>query len=97
MRMMLKAVMDTETGNEAIRSGALPKVLEQIMQQLKPEAAYFYPDNGKRTMLMVFDMEHPSQIPPTLEPLFQGAEATVQLTPVMTAEDLMRGVQEAHG
>lgn len=33
MRMMLKAVMDTEMGNAAIRNGSLAKVIEQVVQQ----------------------------------------------------------------
>ncbi len=42
-------------------------------------------------------MQDPSQIPPTLEPLFQIGEASVYLTPVMNREDLMSGLQQARG
>jgi hypothetical protein len=97
MRMLLKAHMDTRTANEANRTGSMQERLGELMNRLNPEAAYFYPENGKRTMIVVFDMEHPSQIPPTIEPLFQGAEATVSLTPVMNAEELRAGLQEAQG
>ena len=43
MRMMLKFRFPVETGNEAIRSGKVAKVFERIMEELKPEAAYFFP------------------------------------------------------
>jgi hypothetical protein len=48
-------------------------------------------------VFLVFDMQDPSQIPPTVEPLFQGAEASVHLTPVMNRDDLQSGLQEALG
>ena len=97
MRMLLKAHMDTRKANEGNQDGTLPERLGQLMDQLQPEAAYFYPENGKRTVFIVFDMQDPSQIPPTLEPLFQGGEASVSLTPVMSREDLQSGVQEVYG
>lgn len=40
MRMMLKAVVDTEAGNEALRDGSVIKAIEQMVQELHPEAAY---------------------------------------------------------
>ena len=97
MRMLLKAQMDTRRANEANREGTLQETLGQMLNELQPEAAYFYPEDGKRTVLLVFDMQDPSQIPPTVEPLFQGAEASVSLTPVMTREDLQSGLHEALG
>ena len=44
MRMMLKIVIPTETGNQAIKDGSLHKILEAAMSKLKPEAAYFLPE-----------------------------------------------------
>ena len=42
------------------------------MEALKPEAAYFYPEDGKRTAIMIFDMKGSWQLPATVEPLFQA-------------------------
>ena len=69
--------------------------LEQAaaMQDLKPEAAYFYPENGKRACLMVFDMKDPSQIPVIAERFFMELNAEVTLTPVMNADDLKKGLE----
>jgi hypothetical protein len=36
MRMMLRAVMDTEKGNEAIRNGSLGKIIEGVVEQIQP-------------------------------------------------------------
>jgi hypothetical protein len=95
MRMMLKAVVDTEAGNEALRNGSMVKAIEQMMQQLNPEAAYFVgSEDGQRTCLVVFDMSDSSQIPVISEPLFQGAKARVTLTPCMNLDDLQAGLSQ---
>ena len=97
MRMLLKAHMDTRKANEGNQNGTMQERLGELLDQLQPEAAYFYPENGKRTVFIVFDMQDPSQIPPTLEPFFQTGEASVHLTPVMNREDLLSGLEKAAG
>ena len=93
MRTMLRVVMPVEKGNQAIQNGTLPRVMMSAMQDLKPEAAYFYPENGKRACLMVFDMKDPSQIPVIAERFFVELHAEVTLTPVMNADDLKKGLE----
>ena len=95
MRMLLKVSMPVEKGNEAIKSGALERTMQSTMEALKPEAAYFYPEDGRRTAFFVFDMEGSWQLPPTVEPMFQNLNASVHVTPVMNGEDLERGLKEA--
>jgi hypothetical protein len=96
MRTMLKVSIPVEKGNEAIKSGALGKTFQTTIDALKPEAAYFFPDeDGSRAALFVFDMEGSWQLPPTVEPLFQNLNASVFLTPAMTPEDLERGLKDA--
>ncbi|PRY50247.1 hypothetical protein LY71_104284 [Geodermatophilus tzadiensis] len=93
MRMMLKAVVDTEAGNEAFRNGSMIKAIEQMVQELHPEATYFTAsDDGQRSCLVVFDMADSSQIPVISEPLFHGARARVTLTPCMDLGDLQAGL-----
>jgi hypothetical protein len=90
---MLRAQMPVEKGNHAIESGALEKVMKSLTQQFKPEATYFYPENGKRAFLMVFDMKDASQMPSLAERLFMELGAEVSLTPVMNPEDLKKGLE----
>jgi hypothetical protein len=92
MRMMLKVNIQVEAGNAAIKDGSLPRTIQSLIERLGPEAAYFYPENGKRTALLVFEMKEASQIPTVVEPLFEGMNAEVTLTPVMNAEDLQKGL-----
>jgi hypothetical protein len=94
MRMLLKAVMDTEAANEVALKGQLKDVIHQLVDQLHPEAAYFVADNGQRSCLIVFDMTDSSQIPVIAEPLFFGAKAQVTLVPCMNLEDLDRGLAQ---
>ena len=94
MRMMLRVQIPVETGNEQIKNGKLPEVLKQTMEKLKPEAAYFFPDGGERSCIMIFDMKESSQIPSIAEPFFAELDASFELFPVMNAEDLMKGLSQ---
>jgi hypothetical protein len=95
MRMMLRIWMPVESGNAGVKDGSLPRTLHGIIEKLKPEAAYFFPDQGKRSALYVFNMQDAAQLPSLVEPLFLGMNAEVKLTPVMNAEDLQKGLAEA--
>lgn len=94
MRMMMKVQMDTEAASKAIADGSLPQLMQSTMGQLKPEAAYFGPENGVRTAYIVFDLQDPSQLPSISEPLFRGVSAKVHIFPVMNQEDLQKGLQQ---
>ncbi|GGN43685.1 hypothetical protein ACFXN2_02270 [Streptomyces kronopolitis] len=94
MRMVLKARIPTETGNEVIRNGGLPKIMESALAALKPEAAYFTLDDGERTAFFYFDMQESWQMPTLLESFFMDLNAQVSLQPVMTADDLRTGLGE---
>jgi hypothetical protein len=98
MRMLLKAVIDTEAGNERVnerlRSGALGEPLERWRELLQPEAFYYFPEDGQRAFIAVFDLADASQIPAIAEPLLLGAKAKVTLTPCMTVEDVKKGMEE---
>ncbi len=93
MRMMLRWTVPVERGNETIKDGSLARTLESLLDELKPEAAYFWPENGERGGMMVFDMADPSQIPQIAEPLFLNVDAAVDFAPVMNADDLKKALE----
>jgi hypothetical protein len=97
MRMMMKVQMDTEAGSRAIADGSMPQLMQDTLAQLKPEAAYFGPENGIRTAFIVFDLQDPSQLPPISEPLFSKVKANIQMFPVMDREDLQKGLGQLGG
>ena len=97
MRMMIKAQLDTVAAGDSIESGRMPQVMQHAMEQLKPEAAYFGPDGGKRTAFIVFDMQDPSQLPALTEPMFREFHANIEVFPVMNRDDLERGLSQLGG
>lgn len=90
MRFLVKVSIPVETGNAMIKSGALPKTIDSILSDLKPEAAYFAEEGGKRTGYIFLDIQEPSQIPAVAEPWFLAFNASVEFHPAMSADDLKR-------
>ena len=90
MRVMLKVEFPVEAGNAAIRNGTLSKTIQSILDEQKPEAAYFLASNGKRCGLIVLDLKDPSQIPAIAEPWFLALNASIEIQPVMTPADLTK-------
>ena len=91
MRFVLEVSIPTENGNATIKDGSLPTTIQAIMEELKPEAAYFAAvGDGFRGGFVVVNIDDASQIPAIAEPFFLAFNATVKFYPVMTAEDLMK-------
>ena len=88
MRMLLKVSIPVEAGNAAVRSGTLGATIQKILDEVKPEAAYFSEHGGVRTGYIIFDMQKSSQLPALAEPWFLAFNAKVELHPTMTMEDL---------
>lgn len=95
MRMLMKVSIPVEAGNKAIQDGSLPRTIEAVSRELKPEATYFTTECGRRTMFMFFDMKDSSQIPAAAEPFFMAFNAAVDWAPVMNGEDLKKGIERA--
>ncbi len=94
MRMMLRWTVPVEKGNETIRDGSLAQTIQSLLEELEPEAAYFWPENGERAGMIVFDMADTTQIPQIAEPLFMNVDAAVEFLPVMNADDLKEALEK---
>jgi hypothetical protein len=90
MRTLVKVSMPVEAGNARVKDGRLQKTIQSFMAEFKPEAAYFYAENGRRTGFFVLDLKDPSQIPAVAEPWFLSLNASVEFYPAMTVEDLAK-------
>jgi hypothetical protein len=95
MRMLLRVSIPVEAGNVTAKAGTMGSIIESILADLKPEAAYFFADdNGNRSGSIVFDLQDVSQIPAVAEPWFLAFNAKVSLRPVMTPQDLAKAGSE---
>ncbi len=90
MRCLLKVELCTNAANAAVRDGSLGKTIRSILDDLKPEAAYFLASNGKRTGYLFLNIEDASHIPALAEPWFLALGANVEIVPVMTFDDLTK-------
>lgn len=90
MRIMLKVTIPVETGNAAAKAGKLGAIIQSILTDLKPEAAYFTDDDGRRAGLIFLDLQDASQIPAIAEPWMQAFNASIELHPVMIVDDLAK-------
>ena len=88
MRFMLTFRVPMDEGNAAIKDGSIGPTLQAIIDELKPEAAYFGPMEGARGGYLVVNFDDPSQLPAVAEPLFLALGATIQISPVFTPEEL---------
>ena len=66
MRFIMKISWDVEAGNALARKGTLASTVQSILADVKPEAAYFMAEDGKRGGILVVDITDASQIPALL-------------------------------
>ncbi|HEY1881707.1 MAG TPA: DUF3303 family protein [Candidatus Cybelea sp.] len=93
--MMMTIQIPVDAGNAAVADGRLSKVIGEMLERWKPEAAYFTAVGGDRGGVVVFDLKDPSDIPSICEPFFNELGASVELTPVMTPDEVAAGIAKA--
>jgi hypothetical protein len=94
MRFLMKAHMPNEAANAAVKHGELSKTIKGILDELKPEAAYFGAEKGCRTAFLILNIKDNSEIPKLAEPWFLAFGATIDLLPVMTPGDLAKAAPD---
>jgi hypothetical protein len=88
MRFLVKVSIPVEAGNAAAKNGF--QAIQRILEEQKPEAAYFVSENGKRTGILIVNMEDASEIPALAEPWFLALNASIEVTPAMVPADLQK-------
>jgi hypothetical protein len=95
MKMLLKVIMPNEPFNSLIRKGTVGKILGKLMEDLKPESAYFTLTDGERSALMVVNINKPSDYVKYAEPFFLQFNARIKYDIVMSPEELKAsGIEE---
>lgn len=90
MRFVLQVTLPVETFNAAVRDGTAGRKLAQILEDTRPEAAYFTSLHGKRGVILIVEMKDAAEMPRLGEPWFLLFNAEVELFPTMVPEDLQR-------
>ena len=90
MRMIMNVSIPHEPFNTAVRQGTAGKMLQKILEAIKPQAAYFTEQNGHRGAVLIVDMKDASAIPALAEPWFLSFNADCNFRIAMTPEDLAR-------
>jgi len=95
MKMLLRIIMPNEPFNTLIKKGTVGKVLEKILSDLKPEAAYFTLENGERSALLVININRPGDYVKYAEPFFLEFNARINYEIIMSPEELKNsGIEE---
>ena len=90
MRFIMHIVLPVEKFNQGLRDGSAAKTLGRILEDTKPEAAYFTAKDGKRGGYLIVNIASVSEIPRLAEPWFLNFNATVEFLPAMLPEDLQK-------
>ena len=94
MKVMVTFSFPAESGNAIVRSGKINDVFGNLIADLKPEAVYLYPVNGQRGGHFIVNMTDASDVARISERFWHGLSADVEITPVMGAEDLHKGLAD---
>jgi hypothetical protein len=71
--------------------------MKKILDDTKPEAAYFSEREGKRGCVLIIDLQGPSDVPRLAEPWFLSFNAEVEFRICMLPEELGKANLEALG
>ncbi len=97
MRMMMHVTLPHEPFNAAVKDGSIGAKMKRILDQQKPEAAYFTASGGRRSAHLIVDLADVSKIPSLAEPWFLLFNADIEIQPAMTPQDLGSAGLEALG
>ena len=97
MKMLFSAEFPLEPFNTLTRNGSVGKVLSSILEDLKPEAAYFTEQDGKRGCFLVVEVAGAADITRIAEPFFLKCGAECRFRIMMTPKDLAGAGLEALG
>jgi hypothetical protein len=90
MRFLISVSFPTGKFDQAIADGSIGAKMSKILEETKPEAAYFTTRDGRRGGILVVNMNEVSEMPKYAEPWFMLFDADVQFSPTMTPADLQK-------
>jgi len=89
MKYIMRVKMASgERGNDLLKDPLFGKKMQDLLSEVKAEAAYFTTICGSRGAYVIVNMDDASQIPAIAEPFFIWLKAEIDFYPVMTPADL---------
>jgi hypothetical protein len=89
MKYIMRVKMaSSEGGNDLFKDPLFGKKMQDLLTEVKAEAAYFTTICGNRGAYVIVNMDDASQIPSIAEPFFIWLKAEIDFYPVMTPADL---------
>jgi hypothetical protein len=90
MRFLVHVSFPTGKFDQYVADGSISTKMGKILEETKPEAAYFCAKDGKRGGFLVVNMNDVSEMPRLAEPWFMLFDANVEFMPAMTPADLQK-------
>lgn len=92
MRLMLRFSILVKKGNKAAADGSMSAAIKALLKQVKPEAAFFHLDDGRRAGTIIFEETDQTKMTAINEPLFAKLNATIDIQPVVNLDELMSSI-----
>jgi hypothetical protein len=86
----MKVRMSLEKGNQALGDPQFGHKMNELLTEIKAEAAYFSTIRGNRGAYIVVNLNDASEMPFLAEPFFLWLDAEIEWIPVMRPEDLAK-------
>ena len=90
MKYIMKVRFPQQRGNDALSDPQFAHTMNDLLAEVKAEAAYFTTINGQRGAFIVINLNDASEIPAVAEPFFLWLNADIEFFPAMKPEDLMK-------
>ena len=88
MKYIMKVRFPIDKGNAAISDAQFGHKMNDLLAEIKAEAAYFTTICSQRGAYIVLNINDASEIPGISEPFFLWLNADLEFYPVMRPEDL---------
>jgi len=88
MRILMNVKIPHEPFNTLVREGKAGAIIQDIINELKPEVMYFTEQGGSRGAVAVVNIDEPAQIPSFSEPFFLKFNADCEFRIAMSPEDV---------
>lgn len=92
MRLILRFTIPVQKGNDSASDGSLALALKNLVDKVKPEAAYFHLNEGERAGTIVFEATDQMQMAEINEPLFAQLNAKIDIQPAISLNELLEKI-----